>query len=759
FTFDPEADGAVTLNFNTTSHFVGSDVEFLQFSDRTIERDLFGHALTGLTLQRGITYHDQFGTYAPGSVTHGDDKAVVYFESNGYDQTISFKGYDIDAAGEVEVMLNGQSLGFLSFGGNGQFADYSLDLSAADMTEGLNAISFHQRIDPAYEWGITDLRLDTVVDVALTRGVLETGDYGNNFNGTSDTDGVILASYNGAGLVKQLEVTGFDIDFRDEVEIRLNGLFRGNMPETANGGLGPLVLDIDADDHEPGENLLEFIQTRNPTFDWGVTDIRATIGPDLRLVPDVLESGEYGNDFNGATATRGVVTAAFQATAGDLVLDLAGYDIDTATEVQVTLDQYDFPTRSKINEDRVLGTLSPTANNAEGPSQFGIDARWLLPEENALRFTQMTNPAFRWGVTDLMLREADTRLAVGQTETDSFGNGFNGRSDADGLVLATFTGLGADLTLDFDGFDFDLADEVELLLNGQSLGFAGLGPNNGTQGYQFTLDAADQVAGLNVLSFAQRIDPGFDWGVTNLALTLAETPDAVLTPGTVETGEYGNDYNGVFDADGRVLMSFDPGGAERLVLDVSGFDADMPGEIAVLVNGVERAILDGGANDGETPFVIGLDSGTLTEGINTLVFEQTLSPGFRWGVTDLLLEAANAHLGYGGRDDTDYGNGFNGTTEADGELLFTFESNDASSFSLEIEAFDVDTATEIEILLNGDSLGFLETGVNNGLSQHSLSFGAAETVAGLNVLSVVQAQDPSYVWGISSILLEYMGAE
>ncbi|MFC3613796.1 hypothetical protein ACFORG_08510 [Lutimaribacter marinistellae] len=759
FTFDPETAAAVTLNFSTTSHYVAGDVEFLQFSDRTIERDLFSYALNGLTLERGVTYSNQFGNYLPGSIRHGDNKAVVYFDSNGYDQTISFKGYDIDAVGEIEAMLNGKSLGFLSLGGNGAFADYSLTLSAADMAEGLNAISFHQRIDPAYEWGITDLRLDTIVDAALTRGVIDDGDYGNNFNGTSDADGIVLVSYDGSGPVEQLELTGFDVDFADEVEVRLNGLFRGYLPVTGNGGTGPAVFELDTDDHETGENLVEIIQARNPSFDWGVTDLRVGVDADFRLEPGVLESGEYGNDFNGATATRGLVTGAFQASQSDLILDVSGYDIDTSIEVQVSLDQYETVNNRLIDTNRVLGTLMPTANNAEGASQFGIDARWLIPEENVLRFAQMTDNSFRWGVTDLLLRLTDTRLTVGNTETASFGNGFNGTSDADGMVFATFTGLGADLTLDFDGFDFDLADEVELLLNGRSLGFAGLGPNNGTQGYQFSIDAVDQVTGLNVLTFAQRIDPGFDWGVTNLALALAETPDTALTLGTQETGEYGNDYNGATDPDGRVLMTFHPGSAERLVLDVSGYDADFSGEIAVLVNGVERAILDGGANNGETPFVIGLDDDTLAEGVNTLIFEQRLDPNFRWGVTDILLEEPNAHLGFGGRDDTDYGNGFNGTSEPDGELIFTFDSDDASSFNLEIAAFDVDTASEIEIRLNGDTLGFLEAGANNGISQHELSFNSAQTVDGLNVLSIIQAQDTSFTWGISSIELIFAGAE
>ena len=60
-------------------------------------------------------------------------------------------------------------------------------------------------------------------DISLTPGVLESGDFGNRFNGTSDADGVITAGFESTGTDLTLSVVGFDIDFPDEVEVRVNG--------------------------------------------------------------------------------------------------------------------------------------------------------------------------------------------------------------------------------------------------------------------------------------------------------------------------------------------------------------------------------------------------------------------------------------------------------------------------------------------------------------------------------------------------------
>ena len=121
-------------------------------------------------------------------------------------------------------------------------------------------------------------------------------------------------------------------------------------------------------------------------------------------------------------------------------------------------------------------------------------------------------------VADIEVQSVDIDLALGVTETGSFGNGFNGTSDADGIITAGFESTGSDLTLTFDGHDVDFDDEIEAFLNDTSLGFLGAGVNNGEVEYSFDIAAADQQAGDNVITFEQAINDTFVWGVTDILI-------------------------------------------------------------------------------------------------------------------------------------------------------------------------------------------------------------------------------------------------
>jgi len=109
-------------------------------------------------------------------------------------------------------------------------------------------------------------------------------------------------------------------------------------------------------------------------------------------------------------------------------------------------------------------------------------------------------------------------LTLGVTETGEYGNNFNGTADDDGVVTATFTSTSEDLLLSFTGYDVDVGNEIEVLLNGASLGFLEAGVNNGLSQHSFTITAAQQAAGENIVSFVQVQDPGWTWGVTDILL-------------------------------------------------------------------------------------------------------------------------------------------------------------------------------------------------------------------------------------------------
>jgi len=84
----------------------------------------------------------------------------------------------------------------------------------------------------------------------------------------------------------------------------------------------------------------------------------------------------------------------------------------------------------------------------------------------------------------------------------------------DGRLTTAFAGTMKDQLLSFDGFDIDVDDELEIILNGDSLGFLDAGINNGLESYQIAIAGADQIAGDNILEFKQAINSKFQWGIT-----------------------------------------------------------------------------------------------------------------------------------------------------------------------------------------------------------------------------------------------------
>ena len=71
---------------------------------------------------------------------------------------------------------------------------------------------------------------------------------------------------------------------------------------------------------------------------------------------------------------------------------------------------------------------------------------------------------------------------------------------ADGVVTAGFEGTGKDLTLKFQAFDADTR-EVQLFLNGKSMGWLKAGADNDWSDQVFRISAKSQLAGDNILTF------------------------------------------------------------------------------------------------------------------------------------------------------------------------------------------------------------------------------------------------------------------
>jgi subtilisin family serine protease len=231
---------------------------------------------------------------------------------------------------------------------------------------------------------------------------------------------------------------------------------------------------------------------------------------DFALVLNTLESGYWGQGFNGATDADGRIKASFTSTGKNLVLSLTGYDIDWATEVRVLLN------------GRQFAYLEVTPNDATGPSEIIIPASQQKSGTNVLTFAN-SNPTWAWGVTDLVLQNlptTDFALTLGVTHTASYGKGFNGANDADGRVTGRFTSTGQDLVLSLTGFDIDWSTEVRVLLNGSQFGHLTTTPDNATGPSLLTIPASQQLPGVNVLTFVNG-NASWLWGITDLLIAPA----------------------------------------------------------------------------------------------------------------------------------------------------------------------------------------------------------------------------------------------
>ena len=95
---------------------------------------------------------------------YGDDvdEINIDFENAGEDLVLSVKGFDVDSNTEIEILLNGQQVGFLSQGLNGGLSGGdSFTLPVGSMLPGTNRLTFRV-VPPGEDWGIAEIVLQTV---------------------------------------------------------------------------------------------------------------------------------------------------------------------------------------------------------------------------------------------------------------------------------------------------------------------------------------------------------------------------------------------------------------------------------------------------------------------------------------------------------------------------------------------------------------------------------------------------------------------
>ena len=110
------------------------------------------------------------------------------------------------------------------------------------------------------------------VEVELTPGVPDGGAYGHGY-GSDSHETELVVTWQDTGADVSLEVTGYDIDWNDEVAVELNGVRIGYLRAGANNAHTAVnVFQIPAASQLPGRNEIVFRQ-RVAGWLWGVTGL------------------------------------------------------------------------------------------------------------------------------------------------------------------------------------------------------------------------------------------------------------------------------------------------------------------------------------------------------------------------------------------------------------------------------------------------------------------------------------------------------
>jgi hypothetical protein len=101
---------------------------------------------------------------------------------------------------------------------------------------------------------------------------MDTGQYGYRY-GTGLHEAELIVTFTGTTTDLVLSVTGYDIDYVDEIAVFLNGVQLGYLSPGSNNGLnGGDGFSIAAIDQLSGENRIRFVQ-KTAGFKWGVTNL------------------------------------------------------------------------------------------------------------------------------------------------------------------------------------------------------------------------------------------------------------------------------------------------------------------------------------------------------------------------------------------------------------------------------------------------------------------------------------------------------
>ncbi len=440
----------------------------------------------------------------------------------GRERVITFRVWDVDYPGELDLLLDGKPLITIPPTGNEQWGEVlSAPISAERLAGRRGVLVFRNNAPPGqrYPWGVDILAADAL---PLPAGEMVAGDLEV---GAPEIPAAVFRFTPEPGLTDTvLTYRLFDVDYRGEVEILVNGRRMAQAdPVPGNNNWSSLrSRTIPAElllagrpntvcfwnPEEPRQNLL-----------WGVN--RVAVGQAIPL-PSLRA---YGN-ARGLPAGN-VSSVAYQFTpegSADQVITFQAYDIDSPGELEISLN------------GSVVRTLGPgVSDDAWSRTQHLVLPRGLLQpgQPNRLVFRNTYNPPHRyiWGVRSVLpARPLPWSGPLGRMDG-------GGDMEHEQRASFTFPGAPGDAVLRFQLWDIDTAGELEVLLNGTLL--RSYGPLTGDQEWsrEQVLRVDDTVVadqGLNTLTFSAAFNPPnrYWWGVQGVSCEIEsrQVPDTPEPP-------------------------------------------------------------------------------------------------------------------------------------------------------------------------------------------------------------------------------------
>ena len=159
----------------------------------------------------------------------------------------------------------------------------------------------------------------------------------------------------------------------------------------------------------------------------------------------------------------------------------------------------------------------------------------------------------------------------------------------------------------------------------------------------------------------------------------------------------------------EVLYSFE-GTIGNVVIEYEAYDIDSGKEVQILINGQHAGYVPLTPNDGwGGPVTIVLPDNMVNDAtVNTLVFDNTFNPPkmLWWGVRNVNIQGSEVPDGLPLPAVDAYGMIKDGDQSHADQVTYWFEGQ-SGNVMLEYEVYDIDSAKEVQILINGQLAGYV----------------------------------------------------